>query len=421
MGTFLSIVFTVIFVFILSVVFSGLRCKNSEELDFRFKWVEYQSVNTTSGKFKLEYEERRHLRDQIRDYNESSFYNHKKIFGEIVRLYVETLRELPQSHRLSDTTDFNLLFKTCVWFVLDRLGLYNENIHKPNEKDNIVQLIKLKSDSYPGFSENEKYRIYCMYPASRKARYDWLTKNYDYTKPETFYQNICLLNKYFPKNKFYFGTIEKTEAECRRNFFSAHQFLADKNRAYSLLLYLQYLNVKTTNSESFRYRTIPREIRPVLFKNKRMEERFTLICSNFKRDRNFEKAEAETRLLAGVTKRKIELDRQSIEEEKAELSQTAQILGKYLEEEEQTTPAENTAFSQPDTALDYENELIFLFKNNNFVLNQKEIDKFALDKGLFSDSMIQKINEKYFELFDDVLIEERENAYILNREYVKKL
>ncbi|MDR2147630.1 MAG: hypothetical protein LBE91_14350 [Tannerella sp.] len=410
--TFFVIILVIAF-FVTGRFFEGLE-------DSGFKRLGNQSVKIVSGKFKLEKEESRHLQEYNFEYRQGSFCYNKTIFGETVRLYLEMRRELQREDKYLKIKDFDRYFKACEWFVLNRMGIYNENIPKSDENDDIVQLIKYKSDSYLEFPEHEKLLVYCMSPVFRRARYNWLTMNYDYSKPEAFYQNICMLRDSFQKNRIYFGTIEKVEAECRRIFFSAHQFLADRDRTYSLLSYLQYLNVETSKSENYHHKTVPKEIRPVLFGNKRMEERFGLICNNLKRNKDWNKAEADTLLLLGVAKRKIELNRESIEEEKAELSETAQMLEKYLQDEE-TAPEEKTVFLQPVTSSDPENELIILFQNNDFALNKKEIDKFALEKGLFSGSMIQKINEKYFEKLDDVLIEESENSFVLNREYLEKL
>jgi hypothetical protein len=205
----------------------------------------------------------------------------------------------------------------------------------------------------------------------------------------------------------------------RSIFIQAHRFLAGYNAAYSLMCYLQYLNVKTP-SPNFRHRGIAKDSRQKLFRNKQQEKRFVDICNRLKRDKNMDGAIESLRILLRLSRRKIELDMPEIEDASRKLEETSELLGKYLDGETESDTGE--MFSVP-AALpsDRQNKLIKLFESNNFVLNKEKINIFAQKEGVFSESLIQQINENCYDELDDLLIEEDGDIYTLNSSYLEKI
>ena len=241
-----------------------------------------------------------------------------------------------------------------------------------------------------------------------QARYASLTKNFDPKQIEPFYKKICKLAARYHQ-----------PSAARSIYFQAHQFTAKHHGTYSLIFYLHYLHVETS-SATFRHRRISDDLKTILFRNKMQEARFLEIGNRLKENRNLNQAIDDTKLLFRMTRREIRLDVPEIREVSREQSQTAELLGKYLEDDTGTMPETTTpAIVLP--ANNSENTLFQLFEQNNFVLNKKEIDTFARNNGMFCDSLIQQINETYYETVDDVLIEDEGDSYTLNQAYYEQI
>lgn len=140
-----------------------------------------------------------------------------------------------------------------------------------------------------------------------------------------------------------------------------------------------------------------------------------------KTDRDLTKAIEDTKLLFNITRRKIQLDVSVLEEVGKEQSQTAELLGKYLDDESEVTEKETIFLPLVPKENTYETDLFQWFESNNFTINKKEIDTFARNKGVFSNSLIQQINETYYETLDDLLIENEGDDYILNKVYYQQI
>ncbi|GHT40503.1 hypothetical protein FACS189437_06180 [Bacteroidia bacterium] len=234
-----------------------------------------------------------------------------------------------------------------------------------------------------------------------RSKYAALIQNFDKQNVETFYNAICKLG----------DTLSRPSA--RTLYFEAHQFLAQRHSYYSLLIYLQYLHVKTP-SASFRHRKVSDALKKIGFQNKMQETKFTRICDRLKENKNLTQAIDETNLLFRLTRREIQLDAAAIEEADRAQSQVAELLGKYLEDEKEI-PLSLSPVNNNETGL------FQLFEQNNFVLNKKEIDTFASERGVFRDSLIQQINETYYDEVEDMLIEDETDHYTLNKIYYEQI
>ena len=243
---------------------------------------------------------------------------------------------------------------------------------------------------------------------SWQSKYATLIESFDKQNIETFYNEVCKLGKRY-----------KYPPNARNIYFQSYQFLAKQNSNYALLLYLQYLHVKTP-STNFRHKKVSEEYKKMLFRNKMQETRFQQLCDQLKENHNLPQAIEETKQFFRINRREINLDTQAIEDVGREHSQMAELLGKYLEDESEIVdeiPVSSTIL--PDNT--NESELFRLFEQNNFTLNKKEVDTFARNNGMFCDSLIQQINETYYETLDDVLIEDEEENYMLNKAYYESI
>jgi hypothetical protein len=302
------------------------------------------------------------------------------------------------------------LFDVCEWFVLEKHGFMYTKLKKPDEENETLRIVKAKLADIKPLTKKEKQRLFDANSDMALSRYEWLVNNFDFREPEKFYTDICELGTYLSRH----------DVMGRKIFMQAHRFLAGYDAAaYSLMCYLQYLNVKTP-TPNFRHRSVAKELRPKLFRNKQQEKRFLDICDQLKRDKNPDRAIESARVLFRLSRRKIELNIPEIEDVSRKFEETSGLLGKYLDEEAE--PDTGEIFSVPVILLsDHRNKLIKLFESNNFVLNKKEINTFAQKEGVFSESLIQQINETCYDELDDLLIEEAGDIYTLNSHYLKKL
>ncbi len=244
-----------------------------------------------------------------------------------------------------------------------------------------------------------------VYISPWKTKYNTLTENFNLQQVETFYNEICkLAQRYkYPPNA--------------RSI--SYQFLAKQNSNYALLLYLQYLHVKTDKTD-FRHKKVSEEYKKILFRNKTQISKFQQLCDELKTNRDLEQVINDTKRYFRINRREISLNAKSIKEVGREHTQTAALLGKYLEDEpEIMEKKEATPVLQENET--NEAALFRLFEQHHFTLNKKEIDDFAQQKGVFAGSLIQQINETYYETLDDLLIEEDDDNYILNEPYYESI
>lgn len=58
---------------------------------------------------------------------------------------------------------------------------------------------------------------------------------------------------------------------------------------------------------------------------------------------------------------------------------------------------------------------------NDYCLSQNQIIAFAQRYGLMANAMINQVNEIYFEMLDDNLIEENGDGWIMNKDYYEQI
>jgi hypothetical protein len=117
-----------------------------------------------------------------------------------------------------------------------------------------------------------------------KSKCEAIIENFNKQNVEIFYNEVCKL-----------GNRYKEPAIARNIFFQSYEFLAEQNSKYALLLYLQYLNVKT--SVNFRHKEVSEEHKEMLFRDKTQEARFQRLCEQLKENRNLPQAIDEAKQL----------------------------------------------------------------------------------------------------------------------------
>ena len=323
------------------------------------------------------------------------FLTIKPIYKEVSKLFILTYREKKIRYPQIKDKPENI-FLRCKYAILDSWCLFDIQTTVSPEIEEIVN--RLTPASFPSVENlSELYRFNSN--ISQKQA-DFLIKNGN-IGIEQFYERISLITE-----------AENRVTASREIWLQAYRFLASRNRTYSLMCYLQYLNVKTY-SNTFKHISIAHKYIKLLFKNSMQKEYFDEICKQLLTSRDLAKAfESLEKLL--TERKKIELNPDAIKEVGKEQSEVAKVLGQYLSEDEiiQEKPTLPEDIQQ-------EIEIIELFVSNSFRLSKQAVILFAQERKLFYSQLIQQINEVHYDVLDDLLIEESEEEYIMSKEYYK--
>ena len=225
-------------------------------------------------------------------------------------------------------------------------------------------------------------------------------------------------------------------------FFEASKFISSYDRNSALRLYIQYVD-KDLNSQKFDKKLLNKSIQKSLFNSPEQFDDFENIINEFVQHRDLNLSIEKLDRLYLPKRKKIKIDTQVIEQVKKLDSEIAQKLGELLSEED-----ENQANSQliddqttvniaivisnvlPDQITKYlpglnlnevQRDVLDLFEKNSFTILNSDFSDYAKSRQLFSGATIESINEKCFELLDDLLIEEEDDYFTINQDYFKKL
>ena len=110
-----------------------------------------------------------------------------------------------------------------------------------------------------------------------------------------------------------------------------------------------------------------------------------------------------------------------VEIRKEKFEKTASDLSELLDESDNQDEALRPV-GKPERIFDrVVADLISLFKRENFILSSVQLNDFAADKALMTNSIVNQINEAYFETLDDNLIEETEDGWAMNKDYYEQI
>ena len=133
------------------------------------------------------------------------------------------------------------------------------------------------------------------------------------------------------------------------------------------------------------------------------------------------KTESSFSIKMESARKKIGIDSEKLKREETKFENTVETLDALLQDEEQNSIESNSFDVSTDFDVLWPTELIELFVQNDYCLCQNQIDTFAQRHSLMANAMINQVNELYFEMLDDNLIEESEDKWILNKEYLEQI
>lgn len=239
------------------------------------------------------------------------------------------------------------------------------------------------------------------------------------------------------------GQLNKKNPSIENIFFEASKFIAksEKETALSLYIYYLYYDLK---SATFNNRQFTGTIQKSLFKTNEQLHDFGIIVSGFLKTKDLEKALKDVSDIYVVKRKKIRLDATSIKKVQEQDSGAVELLNEYLSDEyedesrsvkteevnneevriEITSKDKTTQDSiyEPGIVLtDIQASALEMFVKNNDTVSMSDLEAYAKSKGVFKDQLIESINETCYENLDDILIEEDNGYYCMNKDYYQKL
>lgn len=245
-------------------------------------------------------------------------------------------------------------------------------------------------------------------------------------------------------NKFIEGVIALEETNQKNPnieniFFEASKFIAKYDKVQSLKYYAKYIYYDL-KSVKFDNKELTKTVQKSLFKSQEQINDFKRIIAELIETSDIEKALGEISKIYIPKRKKIELDKSKIKEVERKHDGTVELLNEYLETDNDDfpkdetfdnegieidiiTPEHNNSIFMADIRMGkVQEELVKRFIANSFAIHQDEVDKFAIDNGMFKNQLIDSINEACSEHLDgEPLIEEDNENYVIEESYFKEI
>lgn len=264
-----------------------------------------------------------------------------------------------------------------------------------------------------------------------KIKFEQLVTHYN-DKPQEFIGSILSL-----------GKLNKKNPSVENIFFEASKFIAKYDNESSLFLYVHYL-YHDLKSATFDNKQHTKTIQKSLFKTNEQLHDFEKIVSELINDKDLEKALKQIPEIYKIKRKKIQLNRTSINEVIEQHSETVELLNQYLKDdfEDENNTIKSQEINSEEIQIEitqkskevhqstFISELTFtaihttaleLFAKSNFSVSQSEFELFAKSKGVFKNQLIESINDTCYEFLDDVLIEEEDDYYTINTNYFQRI
>lgn len=214
--------------------------------------------------------------------------------------------------------------------------------------------------------------------------------------------------------------------------YDSSKFIFPYDKMVSLKFYLKYLLVVFDLKE--KSKTLPNISK--MFEDLAQRKRFETVKTEFEKDKNIEKAFENVEGVFVEKRKKIVLDISTISEVIDKHSETVDLLNQYLQEDEsqqtihkkvekpvkkeleKSTPKKEKSSSFNLEVTPVQEEVILLIATTTeFSVSQKKIAEIATKNGMFKNQLIEQINDLFYELLDDVLIEEEDENYTIIENY----
>lgn len=227
-------------------------------------------------------------------------------------------------------------------------------------------------------------------------------------------------------------------------FFEASKYMAKIDKVCALRFYIYYVD-KDLRSAKFDNKQMNKTIQKSLFKNNEQLNDFEQILSDFITNKDLGTTLEKVYSIYLPKRKKIFIDKDTIEEVKKQHSGTVDLLNEYLQDEYEDDNIVITSeeIANKDEVLiniipknheplhsKYLNEIgltevqkgvLGVFEKNSFNISHSDLEEYLKDQNLLMSSTVDAVNEVCFDVLDDVLIEEDDDYFTINTDYYKKL
>ena len=221
-------------------------------------------------------------------------------------------------------------------------------------------------------------------------------------------------------------------------FYESSKFIAKYYKVQSLKLYAKYVyyDLKSKKIDNLQLTTT---IQKSLFNTNEQLIDFQSIIEKLVQNKNIEETLAEISNIYTPKRKKIVLDKTEIKEVEKKHIGTVELLNEILvndTDEFEVNPIQNDKTNEEfeisfgikannnllfKSEIDLnkvQEQLVLKITKNSFSIHQNEVEKFALDNGLFKNQLVDSINEICSKILEgEALIEEEEDNYIIDESY----
>lgn len=237
-------------------------------------------------------------------------------------------------------------------------------------------------------------------------------------------------------------------------YLEASKCIVTHNKELALAFYIKYID-QNRKTDLHKLKALPKTFNKILFSDKKQQAQFEAIVASYSADKNLENALQQIPKIYAIVRKKISIDTETVKDVQKAHAETVELLEEYLKDDleetihppimtkavkekkvtksdktEKTEKVEkveklNTTLLAKYIATLHFNEidikLLDMMEKNNFSMLQTDIEKFAKSNGVFKNQLIEHINDSCFDTLDDVLIEEEDQHYTINKQYFSKI
>lgn len=218
----------------------------------------------------------------------------------------------------------------------------------------------------------------------------------------------------------------------RHLLFEITKFLATRHKVLALKTYLRYVSLCTQNT-GFIEKPIPKYVCKKLFSTVDQQIEFEGIIHQYKLDKEQGKACEAINNLFEPKKKHLQFDLAKIKKTEMLYTDTVRLLDEVMsdgeEKEEGIIVEKSVPVLVADGGIKAENTelnqvhigLLNIFKANDNTLNKLQLEEYARKNHMFANQLVEQINDRCYELLDDVLIEESNNGWVVEESYSYKI
>ena len=324
------------------------------------------------------------------------------------------------------------IFKHCENIVREKyehkrkLDQYFINRTKKSNEDLFKKLIDYIEKAKPDILENipvpdEKTEIELNSQNTTRWKNKLERLKNNYNDPVMFYKQIILL-----------GELNKKNPSIENIFLDASKLMVSRDKIIALELYLRYI-YHDALSVSFSNKKLTTTTQKKLFKNQDQIIEFEKIVEDLIKSRDLNSSLEKLRLIFEVKRKEVKLNQNKILKVQRQHTGTVDLLNEYLNDDEENVKEIGLNIGNDTIQIEksFSNEemkftetqilLLELFKNSKYKFLQSDVDLFAKSKNILKNYLIDSINEKCYEIIDDILIEEMDEFYVINEDHFKKI